>query len=117
MNDFNGAKSIISGMENSPVYRLKETWAVQKTIIKDDLQTASKNDLQLFEKISEILSPNDNCLNYRRRIKKCRPPVVPFLGVHLGDLIYLNEAKRQMISKGDVQGAIKRESDVRLIVV
>jgi hypothetical protein len=71
----------------------------------------------MFEKQAELLSPQDNFSKYRKRIKKAGFPLVPFLGVHLGDLIYLTEAKKKEISKGEIDSARGRESQVSNLVI
>jgi hypothetical protein len=71
-----------------------------------------RNEKQLFDKMAQVLSPEDNAQRYRKRLQRTVPPIVPFLGVHLGDLVYLNEAKRKEMSKQEMESACQRESQV-----
>lgn len=41
------------------------------------------------------MHPSNNSLNYRAALKRAPPPSVPFLGVHLGDLIFAHEAEKK----------------------
>ncbi|KAI3651563.1 hypothetical protein MP228_002866 [Amoeboaphelidium protococcarum] len=107
LGDLNGAKMLITGLQHSPVHRLTKTWSL-----------VPKQDAQVFDKIQAILSPEDNASQYRKRLKKLQSPFVPFLGIHLGDLIVLNEVKKKELSKGQSELArsrlqqINREIDV-----
>lgn len=48
--------------------------------------------LQALSEMTELLSSRSNYSNYRRVYNECRGFKVPILGVHLKDLISLNEA-------------------------
>lgn len=98
IGDFNGAKCILTGIQHSPVHRLEKTWSL-----------ISKQRMQIFDKIASIMSPEDNAIVYRKRLQRTPSPCVPFLGYHLGDLVYLNELKRS--KKGaDSESAHKEDA-------
>lgn len=64
------------------MHRLAKTWAV-----------VPKKDRQSLEKLSEKMSSENNSERYRKLLQQCRPPLVPFLGLHLSDLTFVSEAK------------------------
>lgn len=77
----------------------------------------SRAEKNLYDKMCELLSPNDNYSKYRRKLKRTASPLVPFLGVHLGDLIYLNEAKRKEMAKVEnLEAARQRESQIGRLI-
>lgn len=62
------------------------------------------------------MSPEDNSAKYRKRLSQAHPPIIPFLGIHLGDLIYLHEAKRKELSRNDFESARRRESQSATVI-
>lgn len=71
-----------------------------------------KETRQTFDAICNVLSPANNATNYRKRLNEASSPCIPFLGIHLGDLVYLDEARRKELSRGDGTAASKRAQQV-----
>jgi len=46
-----------------------------------------------LETLAELMSTENNSEKYRKKLAKGKPPSVPYLGVHLSDIIYSVEAK------------------------
>lgn len=89
LNNFNGLKEILAGLQSSAVYRLKKTrMAVPSKYLKlqDDLNKLTSSDL--------------NFKALRSRIHACDPPLVPFPGVYQGDLVFLDTGSRTRIDGG-----------------
>lgn len=76
------------------------------------MQCLGHKELVIFSKLETLFSPENNSSNYRKKLKKSNPPLVPFLGVHLGDIYFLNEAKKKELSKGEFDLARQRESQI-----
>jgi hypothetical protein len=76
----------------------------------------SRTERSTFDKIRELLSPHENYSRYRRRLKRSSSPLIPFLGVHLGDLIYLSEAKQSEFSKNELEAARQRDSQIGRLI-
>eukprot|EP01126_Amoeba_proteus_P062076 TRINITY_DN8392_c0_g5_i1.p1 TRINITY_DN8392_c0_g5~~TRINITY_DN8392_c0_g5_i1.p1 ORF type:complete len:201 (-),score=40.63 TRINITY_DN8392_c0_g5_i1:277-879(-) len=87
INDFNGAVSIVSGLSNSSIHRLKRTWAV----IKPELQ-------EMFKELEQFFLPKDNYGILRNMTKESKPPKIPFLGLYLKDIMALHEVPTTYIS-------------------
>ena len=51
---------------------------------------ASK-EREIFLKLSELIAPENNSQLYRQVLSSSKPPCVPYLGTHLGDLTYVYE--------------------------
>lgn len=63
--------------------------------------------------MAELFDPRDNSSAYRRRLKKIgQSPCVPFLGVHLSDLTFLNEVRKKLRAAAtpDLQAQLLRQS-------
>ncbi|KAL9651704.1 hypothetical protein ABK040_009319 [Willaertia magna] len=101
IHNYNTVFEIAMGLISQPIYRLKKTWEILK-----------EGDLgKKWKKLEEITSFGQNRKNYREQIKKViknsveeRLPCLPYLGIHLSDLVFLDE--------GNVD---KRESPLGLI--
>ncbi len=57
-------------------------------------QLVSRKDRERFDKLADFLSSENNSEKYRKRLNGCKPPCIPFLGLHLSDLTFINEAIR-----------------------
>lgn len=57
---------------------------------------------QALSELTELLSSRSNYINYRRVYNNCSGFKVPILGVHLKDLISLNEALPDYISEDKI---------------
>eukprot|EP01125_Pyxidicula_operculata_P020243 TRINITY_DN7457_c0_g1_i1.p1 TRINITY_DN7457_c0_g1~~TRINITY_DN7457_c0_g1_i1.p1 ORF type:complete len:527 (-),score=153.86 TRINITY_DN7457_c0_g1_i1:234-1814(-) len=81
-NNFDACQAILAGLNASPVFRLKKSWMKVKTdkkLYKDYLE------------LKELLSQNGNFKQYRARLKTLNPPCLPYLGVYLTDLVFIDE--------------------------
>jgi hypothetical protein len=90
INDISSALAVHTGLESLPVSRLKRTWEE----LGDDW-TAQRN------KISEILTPDRNYKQLRQHISYCDPPLVPFIGLYLKDLTFIEDGN-PTVTTGDL---------------
>ncbi|XP_067831190.1 RAS guanyl-releasing protein 1-like isoform X2 [Heptranchias perlo] len=81
LQNFNTLMAIIGGLCHSAISRLKETSSYFS-------QEVSKT----LNEMTELLSSCSNYSNYRRVFSECTGFKIPILGVHLKDLVSLNEA-------------------------
>jgi len=80
LNNFNAVMEILSALNSSAVHRLKQTW---------DLLPAKS--LEVFENLVTLMNPEGNFNNFRDALRKSKPPVVPYLGLFLTDLVFITE--------------------------
>jgi len=95
-NNLNSLLAVMAGLNNSAVHRLKFT--------SDEL---SSKDQESVVKFGELLSSEKGYKNYRARVHNINPPLLPYLGVYLTDLTFLEDG-----NLGTVDGLInfkKRE--------
>ncbi|XP_069763602.1 RAS guanyl-releasing protein 4 isoform X3 [Narcine bancroftii] len=81
LQNFNTLMAVIGGLCHSAISRLKET----SSYLSQDVSKA-------LNEMTELLSSCSNYNNYRRVFSECTGFKIPILGVHLKDLVSLNEA-------------------------
>ncbi|XP_030599341.1 RAS guanyl-releasing protein 4 [Archocentrus centrarchus] len=81
LQNFNTLMAVTGGLCHSSISRLKDT----SNLLPPDVTKA-------LSEMTELLSSRSNYSNYRRVYNECSGFKVPILGVHLKDLISLNEA-------------------------
>lgn len=81
LQNFNTLMAVTGGLCHSSISRLKDTY----NLLPPDVTKA-------LNEMTELLSSRSNYSNYRRVYNECSGFKVPILGVHLKDLISLNEA-------------------------
>jgi CRP-like cAMP-binding protein len=88
MNNFNGAIEVLSALHSSPIRRLKGTWAL---VPKDVMAT--------LEDLGQLMNTEGNFRFYRGLLEKSKPPLVPYLGLLLTDLTFLDDANLSVVGK------------------
>eukprot|EP01094_Clydonella_sp_ATCC50884_P000606 TRINITY_DN10466_c1_g1_i1.p1 TRINITY_DN10466_c1_g1~~TRINITY_DN10466_c1_g1_i1.p1 ORF type:complete len:196 (-),score=35.34 TRINITY_DN10466_c1_g1_i1:364-951(-) len=84
LNNFNGVMEIIAGLQMACIYRLKKTW-------EQVLKTKSG---ETFHELKELLKATQNWKRYREELKRCNPPVIPYLGMYLTDLTFIDDGHK-----------------------
>jgi len=80
LGSFNSLLAVLSGLNHSAVYRLKFTMEEIPSSLGDHVQ-----------KCNELFSSDKGYKNYRAHIHKINPPLIPYLGVYLTDLTFMEE--------------------------
>ncbi|KAJ3086621.1 hypothetical protein HK102_012820 [Quaeritorhiza haematococci] len=81
LNNFNGITGIVAGLSMAPVNRLRKTWAGFA-----DKHTKLS---EAYAEVADLVSPKGQYANYRKALKELTPPAIPFLGVYLTDLTFI----------------------------
>ncbi|KAL0088558.1 ras guanine nucleotide exchange factor domain-containing protein [Phycomyces blakesleeanus] len=80
MNNYNTCMAILSAFDNSAIGRLRKTW---------DLVGSRTN--QMLGHIRKLMGANRNFTEYREMIHSINPPCIPFLGIYLQDLTFIED--------------------------
>ncbi|ELT93796.1 hypothetical protein CAPTEDRAFT_169570 [Capitella teleta] len=80
LHNYNGVLQICAAFVNSSVYRLKKTW-----------EKISKQTKQMIEKLQTLVSSDCRFKNMRDALHRCDPPCIPYLGMYLSDLSFIEE--------------------------
>ncbi|EGG18190.1 RasGEF domain-containing protein [Cavenderia fasciculata] len=96
LNNYNAVMEILSGLNMTPVYRLKKTW-----------ETISRKYLATFKHLNSLMANKGNFKVYRDVLHTKNPPCLPFLGVYLTDLTFLEEGSPETL-EGGLINMIKR---------
>jgi RasGEF domain/RasGEF N-terminal motif len=80
LNNFNAVMAFMSALNNSAVFRLKHTFAELK-----------KPVFERFEYFARLFSSTQSFKSYRDTYVGAHPPAIPFLGVYLTDLTFIED--------------------------
>uniref|UniRef100_A0A672HUA8 Ras protein-specific guanine nucleotide-releasing factor 2a n=1 Tax=Salarias fasciatus TaxID=181472 RepID=A0A672HUA8_SALFA len=89
LNNYNGVLEITSALNRSAVYRLKKTWA-----------KVCKQTKALMDRLQKTVSSEGRFKNLRETLKNCNPPCVPYLGMYLTDLAFIEEGTPNFTEEG-----------------
>ncbi|KAH3759227.1 Ras guanine nucleotide exchange factor [Pelomyxa schiedti] len=85
LNNFNAVFEISAGLNSSAITRLKLTWAEVKDTSK------------IMDKMGSITAPTSSFASLRQFLHSANPPCIPYLGVYLTDLTFIEEGNTDTI--------------------
>ena len=98
LRSYNALKAVISALGTPPIARLKKTWSL-----------VPKKSMSTLDDLRRTMSEQDNYAKYRELLAKAPGPVIPFLGVFVHDLTYLNAAVKQLDVEPSPMDSIVRQ--------
>ncbi|XP_059404831.1 ras-specific guanine nucleotide-releasing factor RalGPS1-like isoform X2 [Carassius carassius] len=82
LNNLHSMVSVVSALQSAPIFRLSKTWAL-----------ISRKDKATFEKLDYLTSKEENYARMREYIRSLKMvPCIPYLGIYLLDMIYIDSA-------------------------
>lgn len=90
LNNYNTCMAILSAFDNGSIGRLKRTWEV-----------VGARSMQTLQNIRRLMGANRNFSEYRDIIHKVNPPCIPFLGIYLQDLTFIEDGNSNFLKKSN----------------
>lgn len=104
-NNFNTCMAILSAFDNSAVGRLKRTWEV-----------VGARTNHIVSQIRKLMGANRNFNQYRLLIHSINPPCIPFLGIYLQDLTFIEDGNPNFLKTSkDLINFAKRAKTAEVI--
>ncbi|KAK2951985.1 putative Ras-specific guanine nucleotide-releasing factor 2 [Blattamonas nauphoetae] len=82
LNNFVGIMEVVTGLQRKSIRRLTSTWAL-----------VSRSRREEWERIVLLTELRGRFRNLRQRMQQSQPPLVPYFGLYLTDLVYINESQ------------------------
>ncbi|KAG0268824.1 hypothetical protein DFQ27_005611 [Actinomortierella ambigua] len=90
--NYNTTMAIVGAMNTSSIHRLVQT--------REMLQ--SKDIWNTFKELEKLMSSERSFAEYRAALKATEPPCIPYLGVHLADLLSISEGNKDFRQDGSI---------------
>ncbi|KAF2138693.1 uncharacterized protein K452DRAFT_255463 [Aplosporella prunicola CBS 121167] len=104
MNNFSTLTSIISALGTAPIHRLNRTWTA-----------VNARTMGTLENMRRLMGSTKNFAEYRDTLHKANPPCIPFFGVYLTDLTFIEDGIPGLIKKTNLINFAKRAKTAEVI--
>ncbi|RKP13932.1 ras guanine nucleotide exchange factor domain-containing protein [Piptocephalis cylindrospora] len=86
LNNYNALMAILAGLNSAPIHRLKRTW-----------DSVSNRSMMTLEGLKALMATSRNFGSYREILHSVNPPCVPFVGVYLTDLTFIEDGNPDVL--------------------
>ena len=105
INSFNAVQEIVAALNSASVYRLKLTWG----------QLKGKTE-ELWRRTQESLSKEANWKKFREVLAQCDPPCIPYLGVYLTDLTFIEDGNKDEVEVAEAASNVPLHDELERLV-
>ncbi|RDW56663.1 hypothetical protein BP6252_14049 [Coleophoma cylindrospora] len=103
LNNYGTLTSIISALGTAPIHRMKKTW-----------DQVPKRTTAILESMRRLMGSTKNFGEYRESLHLAHPPCIPFFGVYLTDLTFIEDGMPSFKKSGLINFA-KRAKTAEVI--
>lgn len=89
IRNFNTMIDIVSGLNSNPIHRLTKSWEQ----VDQDFQVH-------FKRLTDLASPKKSYSNLRTATKEGGVPCMPYIGMHLTDVLFIEDGNKDKTSNG-----------------
>lgn len=89
LGNFNGLMEVVAGLSLGCIQRLHKTWSLAGSAAK-----------AIFERFSNIMTTKQNFQAYRHALSASKIPAIPYVGVILRDLVFVEEGNPLKLPNG-----------------
>eukprot|EP00999_Lentomonas_sp_LEN2_P002639 NODE_516_length_1405_cov_4.821596_g482_i0.p1 GENE.NODE_516_length_1405_cov_4.821596_g482_i0~~NODE_516_length_1405_cov_4.821596_g482_i0.p1 ORF type:complete len:442 (-),score=81.48 NODE_516_length_1405_cov_4.821596_g482_i0:79-1311(-) len=89
LNNFNGVMIVLSAFSTTAIHRLSKTFG--------SLASAKAKELQ---DLKALMDHGSSFKNYRAALQAVNPPCIPFLGLYLTDLTFIQDGNSETVKPG-----------------
>lgn len=104
MNNFSTLTSIVSALGTAPIHRLNRTW--------NQVNPKTINALNVMR---QLMASTKNFGEYREKLRQANPPCIPFLGVYLTDLTFIEDGIASIVKNSNLINFAKRTKTAEVI--
>jgi son of sevenless-like protein len=104
LNNFSCLTSIMSALGSAPIHRLNRTWS-----------QVNARTTQTLESMRKLMGSTKNFTEYRDTLTKANPPCIPFFGIYLTDLTFIEDGIPSIIKKTQLINFMKRMKTAEVI--
>ncbi|KAL9004415.1 MAG: hypothetical protein Q9188_002773 [Gyalolechia gomerana] len=104
MNNFSTLTSVVSALGTAPVHRLQRTWS-----------QVNARTMNVLEQMRRLMGSTKNFGEYRETLHSANPPCIPFFGVYLTDLTFIEDGISSVIKKTNLINFAKRAKTADVI--
>jgi len=104
LQNYNSLMAINGALMSSSIHRLIKTW-----------RFLGKREMQLTEELKTLMNYRRNFGDYRDALKQAKPPCIPFLGLYLTDLTFIEDGNKDFLANSDFINFDKRTKTAKVI--